>query len=176
MNKRDLIAVGASLAVLACGAGMRAKPLGNGDYRVECNDHVEPCVREAQRVCGKSEYQVLAGHKETKLYGGKTGYQTGAEVHTLEFRCGSRAGPAPEEPNDPPATAPKKAARKAKPQVCTPGATQRCVGPGACEGGQQCNEQGSGFLPCDCGPVQSATPSSSPSDNTPAEPDASGPK
>jgi hypothetical protein len=35
---------------------------------------------------------------------------------------------------------------------CTPGATQTCVGPGACAGGQVCRTDGTGYGPCDCGP------------------------
>jgi hypothetical protein len=36
-------------------------------------------------------------------------------------------------------------------RVCRPGETQRCVGSGACEGGQACSAEGTGFGPCDCG-------------------------
>jgi hypothetical protein len=36
-------------------------------------------------------------------------------------------------------------------QVCAPGATQECVGPAACRGGQRCLPDGSGFSECDCG-------------------------
>jgi hypothetical protein len=36
-------------------------------------------------------------------------------------------------------------------QVCVPGSTVECVGPGACRGGQACNAQGTGYGVCDCG-------------------------
>ena len=36
-------------------------------------------------------------------------------------------------------------------EVCQPGATQVCVGPGACNGGQQCAPDGSTWGDCDCG-------------------------
>lgn len=36
-------------------------------------------------------------------------------------------------------------------RACIPGATQACLGPGACQGAQACREDGVGFLPCDCG-------------------------
>jgi hypothetical protein len=36
-------------------------------------------------------------------------------------------------------------------RVCVPGATQACLGPGACPGAQACREDASAFLPCDCG-------------------------
>lgn len=37
-------------------------------------------------------------------------------------------------------------------QICVPGTTQECYGPGACKGGQSCLDDGSGFSDCDCGP------------------------
>jgi hypothetical protein len=54
-------------------------------------------------------------------------------------------------------------------RACVPGATQACLGPGACKGAQACREDGSGFEPCDCGtatdadldPTPSATPAAS---------------
>jgi len=144
---------GLCLLVAGCGGGQTAKRLKDGSWHTQCIDQVDRCVREAERICGKRGYRVLGGHKETKLYGGETGYQTGADLHTLEFRCGDEPEPEPE----PEAKRPAKAPRKVKHQtsapkaVCTPGATQRCVGPGACEGGQSCNAEGTGFLPCDCG-------------------------
>ena len=37
--------------------------------------------------------------------------------------------------------------------VCTAYATQECVGPAACPGGQMCKADGSGWMACDCGPA-----------------------
>lgn len=37
------------------------------------------------------------------------------------------------------------------PAACVPGATQACVGPAGCSGGQVCITDGSGYGPCDCG-------------------------
>lgn len=39
----------------------------------------------------------------------------------------------------------------AEQNACTPGLSQACVGPGACQGGQVCKADGSGYGPCDCG-------------------------
>jgi hypothetical protein len=36
-------------------------------------------------------------------------------------------------------------------EQCVPGATQVCVGPGACVGGQSCRSDGKGYDPCVCG-------------------------
>ncbi len=71
---------------------------------------------------------------------------------TCELKAISVAEPeemAGTEPNDPAeegssSDAPADA-------TCTPGTTQRCVGSGACDGGQSCREDGSGYTPCDCG-------------------------
>src|SRR5262245_34990165 len=42
-------------------------------------------------------------------------------------------------------------------RVCVPGATQICVGPGACTGAQRCREDGQAWETCDCGaPVTGA--------------------
>jgi hypothetical protein len=45
--------------------------------------------------------------------------------------------------------------------ACVPGATQTCIGPAACNGGQSCLADGSGFGPCDCG-TQAPQPLKSP--------------
>ena len=44
-----------------------------------------------------------------------------------------------------------------KSEVCTPGLTQACVGLGACEGGQVCKADGSGWGPCNCGAASSTS-------------------
>lgn len=35
--------------------------------------------------------------------------------------------------------------------LCVPNQSVACVGPGGCAGGQACNAEGNGYLPCDCG-------------------------
>ena len=36
-------------------------------------------------------------------------------------------------------------------QVCVPGKSEPCTGPGGCAGGQRCNDQGTGYGACECG-------------------------
>ncbi|HWP04482.1 MAG TPA: hypothetical protein VNN72_02010 [Polyangiaceae bacterium] len=43
-------------------------------------------------------------------------------------------------------------------RTCVPGATQACVGPAACSGGQSCLPDGSGFGACDCGTAKKTSP------------------
>lgn len=158
----------------ACSARNSARPLKDGTWEVKCEDRVDRCVREAQRVCGDEPYHVVSGKKDEEVYGGQTGYQVGVDVHTLEFRCGAdpavwklerKEEPAPAEPKGAPAPSKKKA--------CTPGSTQRCVGPGACEGGQSCNADGTGYSPCDCGTPSPDVPPASPAPPASAAPPAS---
>ncbi len=52
-----------------------------------------------------------------------------------------------------PAASPRAAAAVAPGRACVPGATQACVGPGDCKGGQACKDDGSGWERCDCGPA-----------------------
>lgn len=44
-----------------------------------------------------------------------------------------------------------------KPQVCVPGKSEACVGPGGCAGGQRCNAEGTALGDCDCGTVGGGT-------------------
>jgi hypothetical protein len=59
-------------------------------------------------------------------------------------------------------------------RACVPGATQACLGPGACKGAQACREDGTGFEPCDCGTATEAAPGPAASASAAAGPVASG--
>jgi hypothetical protein len=62
-------------------------------------------------------------------------------------------------PSAAPSSAPVTSAAPAAPSpFCVPGATQACLGPGACHGAQACREDGGGYLPCDCGNGAVTTP------------------
>ncbi len=43
-------------------------------------------------------------------------------------------------------------------QVCVPGKSDPCTGPGGCSGGQVCNAEGTGFGECVCSPQDAAIP------------------
>jgi hypothetical protein len=67
-------------------------------------------------------------------------------------------------------------AKTTEPSVlCAPGSTQACVGVGACQGGQACLSDGSGFGPCECAPSHKpstptleTSPEAGPAPTTPA--------
>jgi hypothetical protein len=99
------------------------------------------------------------------VYGAELGVsQVAVREAELDIACADRRGQLPTVASAPPATsaAPASPASPAPAPVsavssaprvgsCTPGATQRCVGAGACVGGQACLPDGSGFATCDCG-------------------------
>jgi hypothetical protein len=97
---------------------------------------------------------VLEAHEELKRAGPNT-----AEVEMFRsharIRCRKMTavfGDSSDEARTPPAVpSGAPAASSAAPKVCAPGVTQVCVGTGACQGGQRCLPDGSGFGPCDCG-------------------------
>jgi hypothetical protein len=59
--------------------------------------------------------------------------------------------PPPPATTDGGTTAPPVSTTPTTRAVCAPGATQECVGVGACKGGQQCRDDGTGWGQCDCG-------------------------
>lgn len=62
------------------------------------------------------------------------------------------------------------AMRETSAEVCTPGQSVACVGPGGCAGGQACNADGTAYEACDCGGSTDAGPEAS--DAAAAAPDA----
>ena len=135
------------------------------------------CASRAEEVCSDRGFVVLSGRSSRRVYGPE-GQQVAAERAELVVHCGEGAqdggGPSshehpwtlehPQEDAPPPVPSP----------VCVPGSTQRCFGPGACEGGQTCAADGAGFEACDCGkrpePVAPMTPSESESQSPGAAP------
>ncbi len=93
----------------------------------------------------------------------------GAEPPSLTPDAAARAAPTPAKPQpvnatpvkpSPPTSsrpelAPSPTVEPQPPTTpgvhCVPGASQACVGPGGCQGGQVCLPDGSALGPCDCG-------------------------
>jgi hypothetical protein len=76
-------------------------------------------------------------------------------VHAGQVATGAPApAPEPAAPPPPPPADPSPAL------VCSPGATQECIGAGACRGGQVCLPDGSAWGACDCGAPEAGAPES----------------
>lgn len=178
-----LVVVALSVLLSGCGGAQRSTRLADGSWKVECFDQIERCVHQAARVCGNEDYEIVGGGGKRSVYGGATGVQTATERHVLVVHCGRDGGefsePAVEE--KPKSTksgakshadAEKQASQAPSPpaqgpapaRVCAPGSTQRCFGAGACEGGQSCKADGSGYSPCDCGGGSAPPPTREPPD------------
>ncbi|HEX3775806.1 MAG TPA: hypothetical protein VHV51_15145 [Polyangiaceae bacterium] len=144
----------------------------DGSWQLKCGNALDRCVQRANEICENRGYVVLGGMNKRSLYGAADGIsQTEVREAELSIACADRKGEFPKvllsnTLAPPPATtvvlaAPPPAAPTKPATACTPGATQQCVGPAACAGGQSCLPDGSGFSACDCGNAtsKSAAPS-----------------
>ncbi len=144
------------LAVLGSVSCARAKvtQVPDGSHRIVCERGMKICVARAEKLCGDDGYTILSGRTHMKLLGGSSSsYQQLAANGELFVMCGDVETPElSQKPAIPlPPRNDEAAPHSPAPGVCTPGATQQCVGAGACAGGQTCLPGGTGFGPCDCG-------------------------
>jgi hypothetical protein len=140
----------------------------DGSWQLKCGAAMDACVRRASELCKERGYVVLGGMSKRQLYGAELGVSQVEERESeLEIACADRRGELPKVLHPlasseaasaspvssaialPPSQSP--APSNAQGASCTPGSTQRCVGPGACAGGQACLADGSGYAACDCG-------------------------
>lgn len=148
------------LVMSACSGGPRppAKQ-SDGSYDLSCRGRLTSCLKQAERVCGDKGYTVASARDVRELLGHKAGQsQIGVESSEATIVCGTapkeepiRLQRAEQLETELPATAPP-----APRGACVPGATQACVGPAGCSGGQVCAADGARFETCDCGPAQAA--------------------
>lgn len=148
------------LMPVACshGSGSPARQ-ADGGYSLSCRGPLTECLHHAEHLCGDAGYTVADARDARQVLGGDSGQsKVVIEKSDASIYCGSHAPRPPielkREP-EPPVTvtaAPPPAAPPAKPAaVCVPGATQACVGPAGCSGGQTCSADGTHFEACDCG-------------------------
>jgi len=147
--------------------------LPDGKVHLKCKTSLAQCLPFAEEACNGTRYKVLAAVDQHDYIGARS------TVGEQEFRaseaviqCGRRgrslfgdddtklpplagdcSGKAGKDAKESPASAPAAA------PLCIPGATQECVGPGACRGAQACLPDHSGYAACDCGPSPTAAPS-----------------
>ncbi len=148
------------------GSGVSSiKPLGDGQFRLQCKLPLRDCLERVESHCRDEGYTLLNASEEQRRAGVEPVMSEHVESRAI-FRCG---------PSEEPAQGPKvvKAAAAPEPSAtsCLPGASQACVGPGGCAGGQSCLPDGSGLGPCDCGsaePVPSSTATATGSAPAPA--------
>jgi hypothetical protein len=123
----------------------------DGSYRIDCKEPLARCLMAIEKVCGQG-YELLHAQEDRRFYG-PDAYNQAVVTSEAIARCRKPGQPKA----DAAASAPAAVTPKPIAQACVPGATQACVGPGACRGGQQCLPDGTAFGPCDCGPGTPAT-------------------
>jgi len=136
--------------LVACSAA-NVSERGPGAYDITCRNQ-NACIEKANQLCGARGFRVEGARRQDKV-AGSPGNEIQLTENTLSVRCVDAALPQPTSVSSAPTRGPSVPAAPA--QICRPGETQRCVGPGACAGGQACLADGSGFGACDCGPVSS---------------------
>lgn len=151
---------------LACSGGTgRPSRLADGGYSLSCKGPLSDCLHHAERLCKDRGYTVQEARDLHERLGAESGQsQVVIQRSDATIYCGDSAPKEPirlvREPEATPAATTKPAAAApAAPRVCVPGATQACVGPGGCSGGQACAADGTRYGDCNCG---SATAPSSP--------------
>jgi len=155
-------------ALSACSsAAVPAARRADGSWHLQCSGSLVECVQRASDLCRDRGYVVLGGKSQKELYGAELGIsQVEERKAELDIVCADHRGQLPTVLSaqaassaavPPPTPTPVTTASSApRTSACTPGATQRCVGAGACQGGQACLPDGSGFASCDCGAPQKA--------------------
>jgi len=158
--------VGTWLVTLLLVAGCSSAPpkpaqQPDGSYRLECQGPLSECLRRAEQLCKSHGGYVVASARDVhELLGHEQG-QSQVEVQKSDalVYCGnadpSFHRPIVETHQEPVRSlADDKATVQASPassRACVPGATQACIGPGGCKGGQACSGDGARFEPCNCG-------------------------
>ena len=131
----------------------------DGVYRVDCTARLRQCLTAIEEVCPKG-YDVVQAHEDVNYRGPIEPNEPTVKSDVIA-RC-KTDGPIVGGGQPKPTEAAPSSAPPVAPRSCTPGASQACVGPGGCHGGQQCLADGMAFGPCDCGGAAPAAPAVSP--------------
>jgi hypothetical protein len=154
-EKRRRVCPAWLVAFVVLGCGPSLQQLQDGSLQLECRASLAACTGKASRYCEGQGCEILHGSQDQ-------------DSSRVVFRCRQQAMPkllsmivpGPSASTPPPSagsargapSAPRSPAHQPSgpARVCVPGATQRCVGAGACQGGQACLPSGAGFGPCQC--------------------------
>jgi hypothetical protein len=160
-------------ALVALSAGCLVQPvtqkLDLDRYKITCRGPLDECLRDAAtNACNGRPYFIVRALDEQN-FRGRTDVRLAEHTSEALIKCGPAHGWGDqaktlmaESATSCAAAVEKPSAPAPRPTACTPGATQACIGPAACAGGQACLPDGTGYAPCDCGPAApAATPPAS---------------
>ena len=165
--------------VSACGhtGGVERHAEADGTYRIDCRQPLERCLGSLEEVCSQG-YEILRAREQKRFYGPNEINEPSLTSYAVA-RCTSPTslfghsdkggGNQAESPTSRSVAGAPASAEPIERKNCVPGASQACVGPGGCRGGQRCLHDGSAFAECDCGGPPSISPPPSPAPPTPAE-------
>lgn len=157
--------------VSACGhsSGVERHAEADGTYRIDCRQPLQRCLGSLEEVCSQG-YEILRAREEKRFYGPNEINEPSLTSYAVA-RCTSPASLFGKSDKDGEKQAEATTASSAPrtpvdggpmsgghTKNCVPGSTQACVGPGACQGGQQCLGDGTAFGPCDCGGAGPVSP------------------
>jgi hypothetical protein len=148
---------GFALALACCtSSAVERQQLADGSWKLTCALAMDECARQADKLCMDQRYRIVRGESRHGVRGAGPS-QVEYRISELTVTCGLHDDHASTPAG---AGAPLvRSADAANPvtPACVPGATQACVGPGGCRGGQACAADGLIFGPCDCGPLNGLT-------------------
>jgi hypothetical protein len=156
----SLLALVVAASVACAGPAVTTERRDDGIFHLKCKTTLEICLAAADNACNHDRYVVLRAYDEHNLKG-DTSQPEDFRSSEAFIRCGMRSAWGSENTTllqQPLCPAAAQASSSAALRVCTPGATQACVGAAGCAGGQACAPDGTSFSTCDCGP-SSAPPS-----------------
>jgi hypothetical protein len=156
------------IGLVGCsGPEFKQQRLQDGSLQIQCDLAMDECVRRAQDLCNNQRFRILEGTSETRLMDAPP-FERAYRTSRLHLKCtNDGAEPLLSFDRQAAASASASAQPLAPTPACTVGETRACVGPGACQGGQSCLADRSGFGACDCGPAVAPTP---PAVNEPVAP------
>jgi hypothetical protein len=174
---RTIALAAAALVLAGCGmlaGGVTAEHLADGTWQLKCKGSLAHCLERADEICHDSSYKIVSASDDRDFYGPlDVPYEVRSSAAIV--RCGTRGRPlfggGDSQQPQPAAAAPASPPARA----CIPGATQACVGAGACPGGQSCLADGSGYSPCLCAAPAPAADAGAGAAPVPAPPPAAAP-
>jgi hypothetical protein len=144
--------LGVTWLVACAGPEFQQQRLQDGSLKITCELTMDECVQRAQDLCQNKRFRILDGQSETRLRDAPP-FERAYHTSRLHLKCTNDGA-------DPLLSLSPAASSSAAPTVpsppplaCTIGETRTCVGPGACQGGQACLADRTGFGACDCGPA-----------------------
>jgi hypothetical protein len=157
--KPALVLLALSMTAACSQSSGRPARLADGGYSLSCKGPLTECLHHAEHLCHDQGYTITEARDVHQVLGAETGQsRIVLQKSDATIYCGDAPRPAIHLVREPaselvaPASSASAPPAPEKPPTpaCVPGATQACVGPGGCSGGQACAANGTRFEACDC--------------------------